>query len=272
MKEQDIISNLNMFSEKIFKVLEKEVYDILDNIIDVKPDILTKEPLKYFYVEGELNGIVILANALILLYVLHYVLTQIISIYNGKNVENIYHFLIRIIVIGILVNNSYFICGICLKIFDGISSGVDIFCQSYTNKEITFSMLKENIYQIENIEKSDFLSIEGILKSMVSLGSISILITLSIRYVTVVILLLISPFAIIGLCSNITSGFSKMWLKTLIVNLSMQIFIKLIILIPIVYKDLKSPMYKVILIGSLYLLYKINSFISSIFAKIVGGN
>lgn len=268
MKEQDIIGNLNIFSEKIFKVLEREVYDILDKILDITPDILNKDPLKYLFAKGEANGIIILANALILFYVLHYIITQIISIYNGKNMENIYQFLIKIIVIGVLANNSHSICVFILNIFNGISNGIDVFCKSFINKNITFSVLKEKIYDINGIEKSDFLSIEGILKSMVAVGSVSVLITLSIRYVTVILLLLISPFAIIGLCSNVTSGFSKMWFKTLFINLSMQIFIKLIILIPIVYKDTKSSIYKVILLGSLYLLYKINSFVGNIFSKI----
>ena len=268
MKEQDVISNLNIFSEKVFKVLEKELYEKLDNILNITPDILGKEPLKYLFTEGEINGIIIIANALILFYVLHYIITQIISIYNGKSIENIYQFLIKIVIIGILVNNSYFICELILKIFNGISNGIDIFCKGVVNKDITFTVLKNKIYDINGIEKSDFISVEGILKSMISIGSVSLLITLSIRYVTIILLLLISPIAIIALCSNFTSGFSKMWLKTLFINLSMQIFIKLIILIPIVYKDTKSSIYKVILLGSLYLLYKINSFIGNIFSKI----
>lgn len=268
MGEQNIISNLNLLSNKIFKILEKEVYATLDNIINITPDILNKEPLKTIFTKEETSGVILIANALILFYILHFIISQIISIYNGKNIENIYQFIIKIIIIGILVNNSYFICELILKVFNGLSNAIDIFCKNFIDKDITFSVLKENIYKLKDIDKSDLISIEGLIKSTLSLSSVSILITLSIRYVTVILLLLISPIAIICLCSNITSGFSKIWFKTLFINLSMQIFIKLVILIPIVYKDTKSSMYKVILLGSLYLLYKINSFISSIFSKI----
>lgn len=268
MSEQNIISNLNLLSEKLFKILEKEVYTTLDNIINITPDILNNEPLKTLFTKDEINGIVIIANALILFYVLHFVITQAISIYNGKNIENIYHFIIKVIIIGILVNNSHFICELILRLFSGISNAIDIFCKSLIGKDITFSVLKENIYKLDNINKSDLISIEGLIKSTLSFSSISILITLAIRYVTVILLILISPIAIICLCSDITSGFSKMWFKTLFINLSTQLFIKLVILVPIVYKDTKSSMYKVILLGSLYLLYKINSFISNIFSKI----
>lgn len=248
MNEQNVISNLNLLSEKVFKVLEKEVYTILDSIINITPDILNNEPLKSIFSKDDINGIVVIANALIVFYILYYLITQVISIYNGKNIENIYQFLLKVIIVGVLVNNSHFICEMILKVFYGISNGIDLFCKSFVGKDITFSILKEKIYEMKDIQKSDLVSIEGLIKTMVSFGSVSILITLSIRYVTVILLILISPLAIIGLCSNITSGFSKTWLKTLFINLSMQLFIKLIILIPIVYKDTKSPLYKVILL------------------------
>lgn len=268
MESQNVITNLNLLSEKVFKILEKEVYTILDDVLNITPEILDKEPLKNIFPKNDINGIIIIANALILFYILHYAITQVISIYNGKNIENVYQFIFKLIIVGIFVNNSHFICEIILKTFDGLSNAIDLFCKGFINKEITFTVLKDNIYQIKNIEKSDFVSVEGLIKSMVAFGSISILITLAIRYVTIILLILISPIAIIALCSNSTIGFSKVWLKTLFINLSMQIFVKLIILIPIVYKNTKSNMYKVILLGSLYLLYKINSFIGSLFSKI----
>lgn len=268
MSEQNILSNLNLLSDKVFKILEKEIYTTLDSIIDITPDILSKEPLKTLFAKNDINGIILIANTLILFYIIHYIITQIISIYNGKNIENIYQFIIKIIIVGIFVNNSHFVCELILKTFNGISNAVDVFCKNFVGKDINFSVLKENIYKLKNIEKSDIVSIEGLIKSILSFSSISILMTLAIRYVTVILLILISPIAVICLCSSSTSGFSKMWFKTLFINLSMQIFIKLIILVPIVYKDTKSSMYKVILIGSLYLLYKINTFISGIFSKI----
>lgn len=270
MDNQNVISNLNMLSEKVFKVLEREVYETLDIIIDITPEILNKEPLKSLFSKGDINGIIIIANALILFYILHYIITQIVTIYNGKKIENIYQFLFKVIIIGILVNNSHFIYEMILKIFNGLSNAIDIFCKSFAKKDVTFSILKESIYQIKGIDKSDFVSIEGLIKSMISFSSISVLITFSIRYVTVILLILISPIAIICLCSNSTKGITKVWLKTIFINLSIQLFVKLIILIPVVYKDTKSSLYKVILLGSLYLLYKINSFVEKIFSKISG--
>ena len=82
---------------------------------------------------------------------------------------------ISLYLIGILVNNSHFICEIILKIFNSLSYGVDIFCKEFVKKDLNFTTLKENIYNIKGIEKSDFLSVLGLIKGMISFGSISML-------------------------------------------------------------------------------------------------
>ena len=47
-----------------------------------------------------------------------------------------------------------------------------------------------------------------------------------------------------------------------------QVIVKFVILIPMLYKDINSMMYKVILVGSIYIIYKINNFTKEIFVKI----
>ena len=59
-----------------------------------------------------------------------------------------------------------------------------------------------------------------------------------------------------------------MWGKLLFVNLIVQAFVKLFLLIPIVYKDKNSIMYKVILLGTMYILYKINNFVREFTSQI----
>ena len=269
---QDVISNLNLLSEKIFQTIENSVYELLDKVIDIKPDILKSEPISTIFPNHEINGIMMIANSLLLFYLIQYILTQMICLYNGKQTENMYSFLLKIIIIGILINNSYSICELVLEFFDGISTGIDIFVSSVVKKGISFDVLKENILSIENMKKVDAISVEGFIKGIISLTTISVFIHFSIRYITVIFLLIMTPIALVCLCSNLTSGISKMWFKNLFINLMMQIFFKLILLIPIAYQDIQSPIYKVIIIGSLYLLYKMNSFVNQLLSKITGGN
>ena len=268
MNVENILDNLNLISEKLFKSVEEQVYKVLDELVIIGPEILNQEPLKNICYSEKVNGIIIIANSLILFYIIYFIFNQLINLYNSKILENVYKFIIKITIIGIVVNYSYYICEELLNLFKLLSECVELFCKEITNQEITFVNLKEVIINIEDFLNNDLLSLNGIIKGMVSFGSVSILINFAIRYVTVIFLILVSPFAFISLSSNLTSGVFKSWGKLLIVNLLIQIVVKFIMIIPIVYKDTSSIMYKIILVGSIYLIYKINTFTKEFFVKI----
>lgn len=268
MNTESILDNVNLISEKLFKSVEEQVYKVLDELVVIGPDILKEEPLKNICYSDKINGIIIIANSLILFYIIYFVFNQIANLYNGKSVENVYKFIIKMVFIGIIINFSYYICEEILNFFKLISDCVDLFCKDITDTKICFVSLKEAIINIEDFLNNDLLSLNGLIKGMVSFGSVSILINFSIRYVTIIFLILISPFAFISLSSSITSGIFKSWGKLLIINLLVQIVVKFIMIIPIVYKDTNTIIYKIILVGSIYLIYKINTFTKEMFMKI----
>lgn len=270
MNTQNILDNVNFISEKLFKSVEEQVYKVLDELLVIGPNILKEEPLKNICYIDKLNGIIVIANSLILFYIIYFVFNQVVNLYDNKSVSNVYKFIIKMVLIGIVVNFSYYICEEILNFFYLLSDSVDLFCADITDIKICFTSLKEVIINIEDFLDNDLLSLNGIIKGMVSFGSISILINFSIRYVTIIFLILVSPFAFISLSSSITSGIFKSWGKLLIINLLVQIIVKLIIIIPIVYKNTNTIMYKIILVGSIYLIYKVNSFTKEIFIKISG--
>lgn len=270
MNTENILDNINLISEKLFKSVEEQVYKVLDELVVIGPDILKKEPLKNICYSDKINGIIIIANSLILFYIIYFVFNQIINLYNGKATVNIYKSIIKIVVVGIIVNCSYYICEEILNLFKLLYDSIDLFCKEITDVKICFTSLKEVIINIKDFLDNDLLSLNGLIKGMVSFGSVSILINFSIRYVTIIFLVLISPFAFISLSSDITSGIFKSWGKLLIVNLLIQIIVKFIIIIPIVYKNTNTIMYKIILVGSIYLIYKINTFTKEIFIRITG--
>ena len=68
--------------------------------------------------------------------------------------------------------------------------------EDITKKEISFESLKECITNIEKSMSSDAISIDGVIKGVISIGASSILITLAIRYVTIIVLIILSPVAI----------------------------------------------------------------------------
>ena len=267
MEAQDVINNLNIIAEKMFKSVETQVFKTLDEIVLIGTDILQNEPLKNIFYDNNVNGLIIIANSLITFFLIYYVLSNLICMYNGNKVPNIASYIIRLIFISLLVNSSYFICEQILNIFEIFTNSIDIFASELVNQKITFENLKEVIVSINDFMNSDLLSLNGIIKGMISFGAVSVLINFAIRYVTVIFLIVISPFAFVSLASDISSEVFKTWIKLLSTNLFIQIIVKLLILIPIAYKDTNNTMYKIILVGTIYLIYKINNFTKEIFLK-----
>lgn len=272
MEANDIITNLNYLLEKVFKSIEGEIFKTLDKLTIIGPEILKEEPLKNIVFENKVNGLVIIANTLILFFVIYYVFKQLIGIYNGNKIESIYVFIIRIIIVCIIVNFSYYICEEILNIFGILGESIDTYASDAINKKVTFENLKDSIINIENIINTDLVSLDGIIKGIISFGSVSILISFSVRYVTVIFLIIISPLAFVCLSSNLTSGIFNMWVKMLIVNLTLQIGIKLLIFIPLAYKNQNDIIYKIILVGTISLIYKFNIFIKELLARISNEN
>lgn len=267
MQAQDILNNLNIIAEKLFKSVETQVFKTLDDIVIIGTDILKMEPLKNIFFENKVNGLIIIANSLILFFFIYYVLSNLIIMYNGNKVSNMYSFVIRIIFVTILVNSSYYICEQVLNILELFTNSIDIFAKDLAGQSVSFVNLKETIISINDFMKSDVLSLDGIIKGMISFGAISVLINFSIRYVTVIFLVIISPFALVSLASDLSVEFFKTWIKLFFTNLLVQIVVKLFILIPLMYKHTNSVMYKIILVGTIYLIYKINNFSKEIFIK-----
>ncbi len=268
MNINNLLESLNVLIEKFLNSIEGQVFDILDKITLVGPEILKNEPLKHIFFESKINGIIVIANALILFYACYYIFTRILSMYNGAEVESVNNFVFKIIIIVLLVNNSYYICDEILTINSTFCESVDNFSKEIVKHEVNFTEFKNEIVSLKSVIEGDNLTIEGIIKSMLAFGSMSMLVTFSIRYVTIILLIIITPIALVCLVSNVSRGITKMWGKLLFVNLIMQIFVKIILIIPLAYKDKDTELYKIILLGSMYILYKSNSFIRELTSQI----
>lgn len=260
----DTISNLNIVFEKIFKSVEAQVYDTLDKISIIDKEILKIEPIQKIISS---NGFVIIANSIIFFLIIYYIYMVIISMYNGNKYENIYHLIIKLLIISVVVNSSYFLIEQILELNDSLTDAINTLCKNLAGCDITFVKLKEAILNIKDFSSSDFLSLDGLIKGIISYGSINVLITFAIRYVTSILLIIIAPVALSTLFSNFTKGVFYTWIKLFVTNLFMQIILKIIITIPLLYKDNNSVMYKIIIVGSVYMIYKLNSFIKEIFTR-----
>lgn len=103
----------------------------------------------------------------------------------------------------------------------------------------------------------------GILKSSITFGFLSLSVSYAIRYILIKVLILLTPFAILTLSSSKTSNFFKVWFKSFIAILFLQIFIATILLVCFIINnnDIASLPSQIIHLGMIYTLFKANSFV-----------
>ena len=104
-------------------------------------------------------------------------------------------------------------------------------------------------------------SFDGIIKSFVTLGLVNLLLSYSLRYILLQVILLLSPFAILSLISNSTVWFFKIWIKSLFSLIVIQVFVSLVIIVIFCI----NASNKILFVGGVYALVKINSYVRELF-------
>jgi len=264
----NILNSVNILIEKIYKSVEENVYELLDKLVDISPDILKNEPLRYIFDDSEKEGMIFIATSLVLFYVVQYIFLKFVSMYNGKNPENIFKFILRLIICVTLTSCSNYICETVLEINSLFTDLIASLGENITGEELSFNALKEVIVDLEKYMGEDCISLDGLIKGFISFGSVTLLINYAVRHVTVTFLILVMPLAIMFSVSPLTKGIFNSWLKLFVINLSMQWIIKLILIIPISVKTTNNDMFKIIVIGTIYVLYRINMFVKDFLGNI----
>lgn len=256
----NILNNLNVLLEKFFGAVEEEVFELLDKLYKITPDILKEEPLSKIFVKGIEENIILILVCLIILFIIFYLITYAVSLYSGNKQENIFKFVFKIIIFLILSSSSIYIIETVLDLNNMLTEVILNIGKDITKKEIAFNSLKECITDVEKHMSSEAISLDGIIKGIVSIGASSILITLIVRYVTIIVLIILSPIAIMFAVNSCTYSLFSAWCKKLLVCILTQNIIAVILIIPLSFKNTDDVMYKVVLAGSMYLLYMINNF------------
>ena len=201
------------------------------------------------------------------------------SHYTNCYTEQPFQFIFKLFIFAILSSSSYFLIEQVININALISLAIRELGESIFNCNISFSQL---ILKLNNIITSDkttpinVFSLDGVLKSFITINLINLLFTYSLRYVILKVFILITPFAILTLINSSTSWFFKSWFKATLSLLLLQSFVALILLITfsIDYSS-GSILSKVLCIGSIYALTKANSYMRDLVGGIsteVSGN
>lgn len=172
------------------------------------------------------------------------------------------------------MNSSFFICEKVLNLVNFITIFILDLGSSLFGKDINFLSLINTINSslTINAESLNVFSIDGIIKTIVSFGIFNLLLSYSLRYVMIKIMVLLCPFSFLCLIDKSTESFFKSWIKSLFSLLVLQILVSIILILPhainIELSQSSSDLFnKLTLVGTIYALFKANDFIK----ELVGG-
>ena len=260
---QIIIDTINTILGNLFSSIDNNLYSILYDITFINSDILKDKNFENIFGTSTSNGILLIANSLLLGFLLYFAIKYLISHFTFSNVEQPHSFLIKLIICGICMNFSYFLLTYFLDIFSNITLAIRNLGETLFNKEICFSelILTINSNISVNTTSVDVFSLDGIIKISLSSSLLSLVFTYAFRYIMVKIFILLTPVAFLSLILQNTSWFFKSWIRNLFSLLFIQIIVSLVLLI-LFSMDYSSGnlIIKFIYIGAIYALIKANSF------------
>lgn len=268
MDATSIINSINTIAEKIFKSVEKDVFKNLDILVNISPKILKEEPLNKIFTEDLNSNIILLISSFIILFAISYIVSRMILLYNGEQQTSVFKFILRVGVCTIFSISSFYLMETLLNINSLFTSVIANIGEDITHEKICFNSLREIVIDLNKYMGEDFLSLDGMIKGVISFGAVTLLLHFSIRYTTVIFLILISPITIMFASSDITYDIFSSWLKMLLINLFIQNIVVIIIIIPLGFKKINTVMFKIVLVGVIYLLYRINGFSREILGNI----
>lgn len=267
---QTIITTINTLFSSLFSSIDNNIYSILDDIIFIDTDILRDHFMLSFFGTSSTHGLILVANSLLLGFALFYVIRYFAAHYLSTETEQPFQFLFKLFIYAILANSSYFLMEQLININSLLSSSIREVGEHVFNCNISFSEL---VLKLNSVITTDFTSVnvfslDGLLKSFVSVSLLNLLFTYSLRYVILKVFILITPFAILTLINSSTSWLFKSWFKAILSLLLLQSLVSIILLVVFSTNFSSTDMFsKVICIGSIYALTKANSYIR----ELIGG-
>lgn len=259
-----IIETINTILGNLFSSIDNNVYTVLDDITFISSDIIHDSYFEKILGTSASNGILLITNSLLFGFVLYYSIKYLFSRFTYKQVENPMQFIFKAIIFGICINFSYFFIGEILDLLSNITLAIRGIGEDLFHKNICFSELILEINDNISIGTSslDVFSLDGIIKTSLTMSLLNLVFTYSFRYVMIKIFILLTPFAILSLILENTSWFFKSWLRNLFSLLFIQIIVAIVLLI-LFSMDYSSNnlMTKFIYVGAIYALIKSNSFV-----------
>ena len=261
---QTIIDTINYIFETLLSSIDNSLYSLLDSLTFINSDILNDKNFESILGTSASNGIVLIANSFLFVFILFFAIKFLLAHFTFSNVERPHSFIIKLILCGLFMNFSYFILEQFIDLMYFTSSSICELGENLFNKSISFSELINVLNQTVSIDQNslNIFSLDGLIKGTLSISLLSLVFSYSLRYILVKIFILITPFAILSASLNNTSWFFKSWFKNLFSLMFIQILVSLVLVVLFSMDYSSSDLFiKFVYIGGIYALIKANSIV-----------
>lgn len=263
-----IITTINKIFSNIFSSINNSMFSKLDEFAFVDVRILNNKYIKNFI--GDFSGggkIIYLTDALLIAIALYFIIKYFFSVFSEVQTERPFQFIFKLFIFALIINFSYTICFGIINFTNLISSSIQELGKDVVHSSISFSELinkLNNKISISASDNFDLFSFDGIIKSLTSIGLLSLLLNYSVRYVLIMFFIISSPLAFLSLINYSTNWIFKAWCKSLFSLLVIQILLPLIFIV-IFSIDINN---KILFIGSIYAMTKMNDYVRELFGGI----
>ena len=101
---QIIIDTINTILGNLFSSIDNNLYNLLDDITFINSNILQDKNFENIFGTSTSNGILLIANSLLLGIILYFSIRYLLSHFTYTQIENPHSFLIKLIICGICMN------------------------------------------------------------------------------------------------------------------------------------------------------------------------
>ena len=107
---QVIIDTINNLLNTLFSSIDNSVYNTLDELSFIDNTILNNSLFEKLFSNNSNNSLILICNSLLIAVCIYYCFKLMYSYFSGIQVERPYQFVFKLLIFGIFINSSYFIC------------------------------------------------------------------------------------------------------------------------------------------------------------------
>ena len=255
----EVMKSVNSIYEKIILAVENDIYPLVDKSMDLIYQFQKGSDFYKGYIKlVEISNFLVFAILTVILVT--QVTRKIISFYTGEDVQCIFKTILKFVIVYLLAINSNFIVEYVSEIFEIVYEYVDDAAKNLVNRQVCFKNLLDEA-NIKSNDKNDLFTINGLIKSIICYGSVTILISNSVRFIAVFIVYACLPVIIMFIGVG-TKKIQK--IKLLFLLLVTPIVIKVIIIIPFLLKGKNEFLFSIAVLGTFNIITKINNYLKEV--------